>query len=763
MDINDFYKEFDRLDYSEKEAYALRVMQEASWENKVMILNELVGFFRDTTQFEKGTDACKELVEVLDANNQSGTMNYATSLLNIGNFYRAAKDFELSKAAYNVTVAIYEVLLKSGDYRYAGLYNNMSLLYQDMEDWEESLKYLEKALAVVKRLPDRKVEEAVTYGNMAASYVRLGRMADARDSLQKALDIFEDGRTTDYHYSGTCSAMGDLLFEEGNYKKAADYYLKSAELVKTIFGPNENYELMMDKYNNALVKAGHDSDSQDVNESHPGKSEENVNISGLDLCERYYNEIGAPAIHENFPEWEDKIAIGLVGEGSDCFGMDDEYSRDHDWGPGFCMWVTDETFAVIGPKLQELYDNLPKEFMGYKRVVTPEGRNRIGLKTIDDFYGVYSEDAPEELLATVTNGRIFRDDEGIFTAKRNELLGYYSYRKWQNKLAMSLIAMGVTGQYNLKRSLSRGDRATAIIYLGKYIEHTMKTLFLLNHAYAPYEKWLIKAAGNLPIHPELADIMKALADMDIADEKVTMTIEIVGQIVLSELHNQGQLPEDFDNYYMEKVGRYILDKPADKVSLIDRIVETEWKDFDKTINEGGRADCQDNFNTFSIMRKSQYLEWDEWMIISYLEDFAQAKARGWNLITEKYGRMEKSTAPEKYKEIEAALPPHSEVQDAIIEEIVAIQVGMMERFAADYPKMAGNSRSIHTEEDTEFNTSYETYLRGELGSYSMETLIRYGRFVAGLELAGDNLAYRIMRNTALMYGYKSIDECESKL
>ncbi len=37
--------------------------------------------------------------------------------------------------------------------------------------------------------------------------------------------------------------------------------------------------------------------------------------------------------------------------------------------------------------------------------------------------------------------------------------------------------------------------------------------------------------------------------------------------------------------------------------LIDAIVLHEWQQFDKVKNEGGRADCQDDWNTFSIMRK----------------------------------------------------------------------------------------------------------------------------------------------------------------
>ena len=44
---------------------------------------------------------------------------------------------------------------------------------------------------------------------------------------------------------------------------------------------------------------------------------------------------GEPMIHEKFSDYENKIAVGLVGEGSERFGFDDKYSRDHDFGAGF--------------------------------------------------------------------------------------------------------------------------------------------------------------------------------------------------------------------------------------------------------------------------------------------------------------------------------------------------------------------------------------------------------------------------------------------
>lgn len=197
--------------------------------------------------------------------------------------------------------------------------------------------------------------------------------------------------------------------------------------------------------------------------------------------------------------------------------------------------------------------------------------------------------------------------------------------------------------------------------------------------------------------------------------------------------------------------------------LISTIIKLEWEAFDRVENEGGRAECQSNWTVFEIMRKSQYLEWTDEMLISFIDDFNKANMLGWNLITEKYGRMEKSTAPAEYEKIKDSLPTHTKEQDELIEQIVGIQVGMMEEMAENYPHMAGNARSIHTNEDTEWNTSYETYLRGELGTYSERTLLLYGRFVAKLASEGGNLAYNIMSNTARLYGYNSIEECEARM
>ena len=274
---------------------------------------------------------------------------------------------------------------------------------------------------------------------------------------------------------------------------------------------------------------------------------------------------------------------------------------------------------------------------------------------------------------------------------------------------------------------------------------------------------------ELRILPEIGDILNALVDFPSGDERIPQTIEIIVALIIAEMRKQG-LTSGEDNYLDHHTDRILRSIPQKedkdesfKAALVDELVSLEWQAFDKVQNEGGRADCQDDWNTFSIMRKSQYLTWNEEMLKSYISDFHRANDRGWNLITEKYGRMMESTAPSRYQEIKDEFPQLPEVKKEIIEEIVKIQVEWMEKFAEKYPKAAGNARSIHSSEDNPFNTSYETYLRGELSTYSDQTLDMYGRFVAGLWKDDKNLAEMTMENTAHLYGYISLEDLESKL
>lgn len=133
---------------------------------------------------------------------------------------------------------------------------------------------------------------------------------------------------------------------------------------------------------------------------------------------------------------------------------------------------------------------------------------------------------------------------------------------------------------------------------------------------------------------------------------------------------------------------------------------------------------------------------------------------GANPITEKYARMMQSTAPEEYAKIEGQLPELEADSVRICNAVCEIQVGWMEDFAREYPVLASNARAIHTYEDTEWSTSYETYLRGELLTYSRTMLRMYSEHIVAIARENRNLAKMTMENTVRLYGYTSLDEAE---
>ena len=69
-------------------------------------------------------------------------------------------------------------------------------------------------------------------------------------------------------------------------------------------------------------------------------------MNGLELAAAYFEEYGRPMLESEFPQLLPYLAVGLVGSGSECFGFDDDISRDHDMEPGVlaCMVFVMEPF-----------------------------------------------------------------------------------------------------------------------------------------------------------------------------------------------------------------------------------------------------------------------------------------------------------------------------------------------------------------------------------------------------------------------------------
>lgn len=199
-----------------------------------------------------------------------------------------------------------------------------------------------------------------------------------------------------------------------------------------------------------------------------------------------------------------------------------------------------------------------------------------------------------------------------------------------------------------------------------------------------------------------------------------------------------------------------------KEKMIEQIVTLEWQQFQQVQNEGGRADCQDDRETFNIMRKSQFLTWTKEALESYMEDIRTAEENQWNLLTEKYARMMESTAPEQYTELKKWIPVRSKERIRIQEELIEMKLRWEEAFAKEYPNLAGRGRLLYTSQDTPWDTSLETYARGELGTYSDRTIRLLKDMYERMEKEGENLTYRIMEYMVGFYGYQSLEQAEER-
>lgn len=248
-------------------------------------------------------------------------------------------------------------------------------------------------------------------------------------------------------------------------------------------------------------------------------------MKGLELAKNYYETYARPMLHKKYPEYESRIAVGLVGEGSECFGFDDALSRDHDFGPGLCLWLEEGDYREIGSRLQQDYEQLPARMEGLEaRRDNAMTGHRIGVWETGEFYrhflgrsGVPESPMdwlrlPDSYLAVATNGQVFRDDLGHFSQIRRQLLEGRPEDVRIKKIVARTAVMAQAGQYNYPRCVSRGEMVAASLALAEFMRHAMELVYLLNSRYAPFYKWMHRGLGELKTLGELKGLFAKLAD-----------------------------------------------------------------------------------------------------------------------------------------------------------------------------------------------------------------------------------------------------------
>ena len=310
--------------------------------------------------------------------------------------------------------------------------------------------------------------------------------------------------------------------------------------------------------------------TSDLPNGQPKAAEAAAHIPGIELSRSYFEEYGLPALNLYFGEYMDQITAGLVGEGSECFGFDDALSADHDYGPSFCIWLSQDLYDTIGPELGQMYDSLPREYQGVRfQLRREQASQRRGILPTMPFYQRFLGrklppetpmewlSLPEEYLAVATNGVLFHSPDTEFVRIRRQLLGFYPEDVRKKKLAANLIRMAHAGQVNYERMSRRGDPVAARLALDQFIQGGMKTLYLLNMRYAPYYKWMWRGMEKLPRQCGIPAMLSQLAQGNILEcEKLLPLVEEVSGCFVTILLEQGHTASN-DNF-LERQAYYVM-------------------------------------------------------------------------------------------------------------------------------------------------------------------------------------------------------------
>lgn len=563
------------------EPYLLQAMDDAENAGDdaglLTVLNETMGFYRSQGRHEDNQWIVQRSIELALRMRLEGTEAWTTTLINAATSMRAAGRYDQAEDLYRQAIDSAKTTLSPTDRRMAALHNNLSMLYSETGRPEQALHELEAALRVLEAAsvdPSNDIDIAATHTNIALILLELpaderhtgssgetehagapsnrmtppatssdsptdnstpaaARLDEAMRHARQSLDIYRTaGQEHAGHYASALAGYAQVCLAAGHADEAVRRYRQALSVIEENYGRDNDYyritaanlvqaqeQTAESELSGVIATPGTATpDAAASSGTVPSGNTPARTIPGLKLARAYWQEFGKPLIAERYPEYQGRIAAGLVGHGSECYGFDDELSHDHDFGPGFCLWLTDEDYAAIGERLQADYESLPDTFMGFgpkSQTARAQGAGRrVGVFRIGDFFESITgyrqappADRPHEwlmldepTLAAATNGEVFADPLGAFSKTRQ------GFKLMPEDVRLSLISrrlgmIAQAGQYNLPRMLQRGDGAAAWCAINEFAEAVASLVFLINTpvsaGYMPYYKWRFAALRRL--------------------------------------------------------------------------------------------------------------------------------------------------------------------------------------------------------------------------------------------------------------------------
>ena len=289
---------------------------------------------------------------------------------------------------------------------------------------------------------------------------------------------------------------------------------------------------------------------------------------GLDISRRFFYECWLPYLKAEFPTLVDRIAAGRVG-GSDTIGADDEYSRDHDWGPRFDLLLTEEDHRNWGQDLErKINASAPETFLGYHHHFFGDPKSSINVESIDSCARYHAGKAyppenarewflrrgkhksivgHESWLYFFKHAPVFHDPLGEFTL-RQQMFAHYPRDVRIRLIADLCLRISGAGEYKFcTRHVHRKDPVAIQICLGQFVYEVMRLCFLINDDYAPHEVWIHHEFRKLPEAKTLdSELLKLVISTNLQEQRGLVLR--ISAYLRRRLHRAGLVDSDKPDY-----------------------------------------------------------------------------------------------------------------------------------------------------------------------------------------------------------------------
>lgn len=196
---------------------------------------------------------------------------------------------------------------------------------------------------------------------------------------------------------------------------------------------------------------------------------------------------------------------------------------------------------------------------------------------------------------------------------------------------------------------------------------------------------------------------------------------------------------------------------------VQELLDLEWRLFDAAPQAGQRSAQLEDREQFQLSRSAQLAVWSPELRESWRQDLLSALAENRNLINEKYIYMLEQVSPEQYVSLKANLPEASMEKLWLVDWICQAQAAWQETLSRKYPRLTQNSRAIRRNADNRSGVSFETYIRGELMTHSVNTLRLYASQIEKAQKVGENLCENVLEHVVRQLGYASLETADNSI